>query len=249
MEHPADPGPPYPSIWATSEFGLLADEGDLEVVEFDQCCLGACSRKPTMLASSSPEVATWGQHRCRHFGHPPLIGRGPDGAFRTKDAQAYPSGPCRVLALLHPREFCMRPAREDRIGPSATEFELAAVQEEMALGEHLPIPAIGRNWDPIERWSEVFRWKWQTEEHINVLEARALLAAVRRAMRDRAAWGRRVLVFVDSQVTLCCVSKGRSSRLGLNYVCRRIAALGLACEFTPVIRWVPTRRSHADGPS
>ena len=68
-------------------------------------------------------------------------------------------------------------------------------------------------------------------------------------MRDRSAWGRRVLVFVDSQVTLCCVSKGRSSRPGLNYVCRRIAALGLACEFTPVIRWVPTKRNHADGPS
>ena len=165
MEHPADPGPPYPSIWATSEFGLLADEGGLEVVEFDQCCLGACSRKPTMLASSSPEVASWRQRRCRHFGHPPLIGRGPDGAFRTKDAQAYPSGLCRELALLHLREFCSRPVREDRAGPNVEELELAAAQEEVALGEHLPIPAIVPNWGPIERWSEVFRWKWQGEEH------------------------------------------------------------------------------------
>ena len=117
------------------------------------------------------------------------------------------------------------------------------------LGEHLPIPAIGPGWDPNERWSELFRWKWQEEEHINVLEARALLAAVRRALRNRGAWGRRLLLFVDSQVTLCCVSKGRSSRPALTYVCRRVAALGLACESTPVVRWVPTKRNHADGPS
>ena len=45
------------------------------------------------------------------------------------------------------------------------------------------------------------------------------------------------------------MSKGRSSRPALNYVCRRIAALGLACELVPVIRWVPTKRNHADGPS
>ena len=49
----------------------------------------------------------------------------------------------------------------------------------------LPSPAIGPGWDPIERWSEVFRWKWQEEDHISVLEARVLLAAVRRALRDR----------------------------------------------------------------
>ena len=134
MEHPADPGPPYPSIWATSECGLLADEGDLKVVEFDQCCLGACSRKPTMLASSSPEVASWERHRCQHFGCPPLTGRGPDGPFGTKDAQAYPSGPCRELALQHLGEFCSPPVQEDRIGPNVKEVELAAAQEEAALG-------------------------------------------------------------------------------------------------------------------
>ena len=126
MEHPADPGPPCPSIWATSEFGLLADEGGLEVVEFDQCCLGACSRKPTVLASSSPEVASWGQHRSGHSGHPLLTVRGPDGVAQTKDSQICPRGLHRGWALLPPRELCRRPAREDRTGLSTARLELAA---------------------------------------------------------------------------------------------------------------------------
>eukprot|EP00969_Alexandrium_andersonii_P284055 12558463-Alexandrium_andersonii.AAC.1 len=57
------------------------------------------------------------------------------------------------------------------------------------------------------------------------------------------------MLFVDSQVTLCCLSKGRSSRLALNYVCRRVAAHSLAFDARLAVRWVPTKRNHADGPS
>ena len=73
MEHPADPGPPYPSTWVTSGLGPLADEGDLEVVEFDQFWLGAGSQKLLRLVSSSPEAACWGQLRRWHSTQPPLI--------------------------------------------------------------------------------------------------------------------------------------------------------------------------------
>ena len=121
----------------------MADEGKLRLVQFGQCCLGACLRRPTMLALSGPDVVSRERCRCRHSGQPPLIGRGPGGAFRIQSAQAYPSGLCRELALLHLREFCAWAAREDLAGPDAEELELAAAQEEVALGEHLPTPAAG----------------------------------------------------------------------------------------------------------
>ena len=52
------------------------------------------------------------------------------GALGENDAPAYPGGPCREPALLHLRELCLRPGREDRIGVSMTKLELAAAQEE-----------------------------------------------------------------------------------------------------------------------
>ena len=122
MEHPADSGPPHPSTWVTSGLGPLADEGDLEVVEFDQFWLGAGSRKLLRLASSSPEAACWGQPHRRHFTQPPLIGQEVDGAFGGKDTPAHLGGVCPDPALLHPRESCRHPAREDRIGLSLTEL-------------------------------------------------------------------------------------------------------------------------------
>ena len=136
----------------------------MEVVEFDQFWLGAGSRKLLRLASSSPEAACWGQPHRRHFTQPPLIGQEVDGAFGGKDTPAHLGGVCPDPALLHPRESCRHPAREDRIGLSLTELEVAAAQEEAALGELLLILAMRWTLDPIERRSEAFGWKWQTEK-------------------------------------------------------------------------------------
>ena len=47
---------------------------------------------------------------------------------------------------------------------SLTELEVAAAQEEVALGELLLILAMRWTLDPIERRSEAFGWKWQAEE-------------------------------------------------------------------------------------
>ena len=90
---------------------------------------------------------------------------------------------------------------------------------------------------------------WEQVQHINVLECRAALTALRRAVRSRESWGRRAMLFVDSQVTLCALSKGRSSRPQINHACRRACACSLAFDLWVVYRWVPTKRNHADGPS
>ena len=258
MEHPADPGSePYASVWNTPEFQQLALECELTVASFDQCRLGATSRKPTSLASSSPSVRSWEELVCTHGSHPGLIGRGPDGNFKTKQAQAYPPEFCRRLAQLHLDEFLARKAAEPEEETSeglplprgAEEAAVEALAPLVEPGDHLPIPPIGWGWDPLPRWSEVCRWRWKTEEHINILECRAVLTALRRIARSMSSWGRRIMIFVDSQVTLCALSKGRSSRAQINHTCRRACACVLAFDLSVVYRWVPSKRNHADGPS
>eukprot|EP00969_Alexandrium_andersonii_P161609 7142645-Alexandrium_andersonii.AAC.1 len=56
MEHPADPGcAPYPSIWNAEAYREFSRDWAMQLAVFDQCRLGAPSRKPTGLASSSAE--------------------------------------------------------------------------------------------------------------------------------------------------------------------------------------------------
>ena len=82
-----------------------------------------------------------------------------------------------------------------------------------------------------------------------MLEAKTVLLCLRHRVRSQASWKKRHMVMVDSQVSLGAITKGRSSRRGMNYVCRRIGALQLAFLVKPYLRWVPTKRNFADGPS
>ena len=54
---------------------------------------------------------------------------------------------------------------------------------------------------------------------------------------------------VDSQVTLGSASKGRSSRPGINFLLRKMASVLVAHDMRAFLRWVPTKRNYADGPS
>ena len=62
-------------------------------------------------------------------------------------------------------------------------------------------------------------------------------------------WNKRVLIFTDSLVTLGALSKGRSSARQLLRVCRQAAAVQLGCRIRLYLRWVPSERNLADGPS
>ena len=107
-------------------------------------------------------------------------------------------------------------------------FELGIEDDRLVLGDKVRAPAVGPMWDDTSRWRELFRWRWQHEEHINVLEMRTGLASVRRAVRDPASWGRRILCIGDNLVTLRAFSKGRSSSQPVLHLCRRMCALVLA---------------------
>ena len=92
------------------------------------------------------------------------------------------------------------------------------------------------------------RWKWDKDEHNNILEARATAVAVKMATMESTNWGKRHLMISDSQVVMGCCGKGRNSRPALNRVVRRIASLVLATGSKIYYRCVRTHRNHADGP-
>jgi len=121
---------------------------------------------------------------------------------------------------------------------------------EPELGDKYAAPEVGPNWDDIQRWSELGRWSWTDEEHINILEARSAVQGLDvAASRDSEMKNLRVLAMVDSQVSLGVLAKGRSSRRALNRIARKFAALSFTRNLTVIWRYIRTHRNHADGPS
>lgn len=249
QEHPADPGQqPFPSIWATPRWKELKDELDLRESSFHQCRFGAGSRKPTTLGSNLEFLDAVDGMKCNHGGgHPRLLGLDRSGCFRTKGAQAYPSELCKLIAEAHLDKVNLETLEEEDVAEETLLAEELA--EESEIGNALPVPPVALHWDPLHRWKELFRWKWQRDDHINVLEAKTACIAFCHRVRDARCWGKRIMLFTDSQVTLGCLTKGRSSIGSLNRVARRLGSLQLGFGIKPYFRWVPTKRNHADGPS
>ena len=98
-------------------------------------------------------------------------------------------------------------------------------------------------------WSTIISYRWQREEHINCLEMRAAILAVRWALSCTDSAGTRVLLFVDSAVAYFVMRKGRSSSPRLNITQRRLAAHTLATGLALVPCWVPSENNPADEPS
>ena len=111
------------------------------------------------------------------------------------------------------------------------------------------VPPASEVWDPLDRWHERFRVQWDRPEHINVLELRTAVMALRHCARSRHCWDTRVLCFTDSLVTLGVLTKGRSSSRALLGLARSAAAMQLVLGLRPYWRHIETHRNHADGPS
>ena len=82
-----------------------------------------------------------------------------------------------------------------------------------------------------------------------ILEARAGLVSAKIASSKSANWDTRNVIISDSQVTIGVYAKGRSSRLQLNMLARRMAAINMATGMRFYWRYMRTHRNHADGPS
>ena len=95
----------------------------------------------------------------------------------------------------------------------------------------------------------VYVWRQGVKEHINVLEARAALNAVRWRLRTQSSHGKRWLHLVDSQVTAGVLTKGRSSAAQLRRVVRRWNSLMMATNSHPMVGYVASEDNPADVPS
>ena len=98
----------------------------------------------------------------------------------------------------------------------------------------------------------VIAYKFQHKfgaEHINVLELRAKLSAVKWRARKAANLGTKYVHLLDSQVNLGVLAKGRSSSQQLANVMEQICAVLLASRMIPVGGYTRTDDNPADEPS
>ena len=73
-------------------------------------------------------------------------------------------------------------------------------------------------------WKPSFKVKWKNFEHINVLELRAILLAVRYQIAHLGVTHMRLFHVADSFVAMSVVAKGRSGSRQLNAVLRLLNA-------------------------
>ena len=96
-------------------------------------------------------------------------------------------------------------------------------------------------------WKVRRSWAWRDRVHINLLESRAILCA----LRDRARRGTsiRFVHGVDSFVSLGAMVKGRTSSTRLLPLVKQSAALQIAFDLYPSFLFCPTRLNTSDDPT
>jgi hypothetical protein len=100
------------------------------------------------------------------------------------------------------------------------------------------------------RWYTAASWKWTGEkEHINALEMRAVLTALRWRLERHKKVHVKFVHLVDSLVAMHSLSRGRSSSRKLRRTILKITALLLATKSQSVWAYVHTKDNPADAPS
>ena len=100
------------------------------------------------------------------------------------------------------------------------------------------------------KWRTAASWRWiGNKEHINVLELRAVLCALRWRLEKKHQVGIKLVHLVDSQVCLHALSRGRSSSRKLRRTLLRINSLLLATGSQVLWTYVHTKQNPADTPS
>ena len=100
------------------------------------------------------------------------------------------------------------------------------------------------------KWKTVSGWKWtRGGDHINVLELRAILTALRWRIGHQHHIGYKIIHLTDSLVCLHALTRGRSSSRKLRRTLCRINALLLASSSQGLWAYVHTDQNPADKPS
>ena len=99
-------------------------------------------------------------------------------------------------------------------------------------------------------WRTVCGWTWKgSKEHINNLEMRAVLCALRWRIIKQRTRGHRLVHLTDSLVCLHTLTRGRTSSRKLRRTVARINALLLLFQNTAIWTYVHTALNPADAPS
>jgi hypothetical protein len=100
------------------------------------------------------------------------------------------------------------------------------------------------------RWKPVSGWKWKgDEEHINVLEARAVFTTLKWRVLQQKQINIRCVHLVDSLVVLHALTRGRSSSRKMRRTIMRINSYLLASGLRPIWGYINTKDNPADRPS
>eukprot|EP00438_Fugacium_kawagutii_P017572 Skav222235 [mRNA] locus=scaffold3059:49406:52188:- [translate_table: standard] len=149
------------------------------------------------------------------------------------------------------------------LGCTAPEFKLASLLSRLvsSKGEDLLLNSSTDQVASFQRlrqtvpsrlwhWRTISGWKWRhTNEHINSLELRAVLASVRWRVEHRHELHCKFVHLTDSLVSLHAASRGRSSSKRLRRTMCRLNAVLLAAGVTPLWGYVHTDQNPADKPS
>ena len=93
-------------------------------------------------------------------------------------------------------------------------------------------------------------WQWLSQDdHINILELRAILTTIRWWVKRRRLKSYRFLHLTDSLVCLHSLTRGRTSSRKLRRTLIRINALILAADLHPLWGYIHTSQNPADRPS
>ena len=95
----------------------------------------------------------------------------------------------------------------------------------------------------------IFSYRLTDDEHINLREARAVLFYLQWLLRSVGRRSRRVILLVDSKVTVGAMQKGRSGSAALNLLVRQAHCLCMAGGLRLHIVFIPTEHNPADYPS
>ena len=99
-------------------------------------------------------------------------------------------------------------------------------------------------------WHTIMSKPWVNKnEHINVLELRTVILALKWVLSFRRSLATRLLLVGDSTAVIGAVRKGRTSAFGLLIRLRTLAALSLASGVRLVMEWCPSELNPADHPS
>ena len=98
-------------------------------------------------------------------------------------------------------------------------------------------------------WTPKTWGTWKHEEHIVILEARALNKALDRVAYTRYGHDVRQLFLVDSMSIALSFDRCRSRSFKLLRQIRRFASVCLARNLDPHVRWIPSELNSADEPS